>query len=681
MHADDPDAGDPKARTTLDAEALEQSAGLDLAETVGQVPGVTLARGTADAAKPIIRGQQERRLLVLFDGVRHESQKWGPDHATEIDPFSAGEITVVRGAAGARYGPDAIGGVILVEPPPMRAAIGVGGLALATFATNGLRPQGALRVDAVPKALPSLALRVEGNVSRGASLSTPDYVLGNTASEQIHLGASAQLGSERGWLRVSWHRYDLRAGIFYGVTASTPDAFETQRVVERPVGADLWTTSYAIGRPRQEVSHDQVSVRGARAGDFGELALTYAFQLNRRREFEPVRQSVTGPQFDFTLRTHSLDGAYTHPVVRALGAGLRGAVGVQGSVQENVYRGLPLLPNYRSFAAGVFGFERLAWGRVDLEVGARYDRLSRAAFLTELDHEEHLRRGTLDPETCEPGDALTRCPAAYGAGSATIGGVAHAVPDVLDLKLELSTASRFPNIDELYLAGTAPSLPVYAIGAPELGPETSWGGSGTVGLRLPGVEGEASVFGSLVDDYVLFAPLRNPDGSVRFEVTVRGAWPTFDHTAVDALLYGTDGMLTLGPQAVVGLGLSGALVRAQTRDGGDPLVGTPADQLSVEGVVRPGPVGPLHRNELAAGVDWIARQTRVSDADLAPAPEGVVLLRARVSTHVRIRSRELRVGIEGHNLLDAAYRDYTSLLRYTADQPGRDVRLRVSTDL
>ncbi len=44
----------------------------------------------------------------------------GPDslpmEATEIDPFSAGSISVIRGAAGARYGPDAIGGVILVEP-------------------------------------------------------------------------------------------------------------------------------------------------------------------------------------------------------------------------------------------------------------------------------------------------------------------------------------------------------------------------------------------------------------------------------------------------------------------------------------------------------------------------------------------------------------------------------------
>ena len=117
VHTTDPDLADTRARTTLDAAALERAAGDDLAETVAAVPGVRLAGGTSDAAKPIIRGQHERRLLVLYDGVRHESQKWGPDHATEIDPFAAGTISVIRGAAGARYGPDALGGVILVEPP------------------------------------------------------------------------------------------------------------------------------------------------------------------------------------------------------------------------------------------------------------------------------------------------------------------------------------------------------------------------------------------------------------------------------------------------------------------------------------------------------------------------------------------------------------------------------------
>lgn len=40
----------------------------------------------------------------------------------------------------------------------------------------------------------------------------------------------------------------------------------------------------------------------------------------------------------------------------------------------------------------------------------------------------------------------------------------------------------------------------------------------------------------------------------------------------------------------------------------------------------------------------------------------------------------MRIGVTGHNLTNAVYRDYTSLFRYYGDFPGRDVRVRVATD-
>ena len=74
---------------------------------------------------------------------------------------------MIRGAAGARYGPDAMGGVTLVEPPEMRTEEGVGGKALTAFATNGLRPYGAVRLDGVFASAPNLSLRAEGTLLEG----------------------------------------------------------------------------------------------------------------------------------------------------------------------------------------------------------------------------------------------------------------------------------------------------------------------------------------------------------------------------------------------------------------------------------------------------------------------------------------------------------------------------------
>lgn len=681
--AEDPDRVDPRARTTLGAAELERAAGGDLAETVSSVPGVVRAGGTGDTAKPIIRGHQERRLLVLVDGIRHEGQKWGPDHATEVDPFSAGEITVVRGAAGARYGPDAIGGVILVEPPALRTAPGVDGRTLAVFSSDGLRGYGAARVDAVPRSAPALTFRLEGNYGRGGSLSAPDYVLGNTASEQWNAGGALALRGAATTLRVTVHRHALRAGVFYGVRNSTVEEFEANLASEVPVTAHLWERSWTIDRPFQAVQHDMAALHFAAAlPEGGALTASYAFQRNLREEYEQVRESVSGAQYDFTLRTHSIDLLYHAPERDLLGGGLAGGIGAQGIFQENVYRGLPLIPNFRAFGGGIFAFQRLSLARGELELGLRYDLLGRVAFFEESELERHLRRGTLDEERCLDAGELAACAARYGAASASAGFRTPLVPELLELKGELSSASRFPNVDELYLIGTAPTYPVYALGAPDLPVERSWGGSSTLGAELAWVRAEGSVFGSFVQDYVYFAPELNADGSPHYDVTIRGTWPTYAFRPIDAWVYGADGRIELGPDATLGLEALASLVRGQRAGSLEHLVGIPPDRARLSAVLRPGSRGPLREPRARVGVELVARQSRVDpEADFAPPPEGYALLDASVETTLQLRRRALRLGFEASNLLDTAYREYTSLLRYYADQPGRDLRLRVAVDL
>jgi iron complex outermembrane receptor protein len=678
IHSTNPDHKDTRARTTLEEEDLEKSAGDDLAKTISQIAGVRIAGGTADASKPIIRGQQERRLLVLNDGVRHESQKWGSDHATEIDPFSAGSISVIRGAAGARYGPDAIGGVILVEPPAMRTDPGIAGKILTSYNTNGRRPYAALRVDAGSES--GVSTRVEGNATIGATRAAPDYLLGNTASKTWNLGGAMAYDWDGGNVRASWHHHDFKAGVFYGLNHGTPDEFLAQFETDRPVTADVWESSYEIGRPYQEVTHDIGILRTEMDGDWGSIEAIYAFQINLRKEFEHARRDITGPQYDFTLRTHSIDTLYGHPTASFGKGELEGGAGIQGGFQENVYRGWSLIPNFRSFSGGVFAYERLSLKRVDIEAGARADTLTRAAYLRDNDYDAHVRRGTLDTNTCEERDQTARCPADYSATSFSLGTLVHVIPELIDLKLDLSTATRFPNVDELYMLGSAPTFPVYANGHPDLGTETVWNGSFTAGLRTEAIETEASVYGQLVDDYVYFAPELNDSGDPRYDVTIRGTWPSWGYQPVDAKFYGLDGSVNLGPNSPVGLKAVGGLVRAEDRATGDHLIGTPADHLHLELVGRIPPTGTMQKVELHVSTELVASQSRVeSSHDFAPPPPGYTLLGAGIDTEFG-RRQPVRVGVDAHNLLNTAYREYSSLLRYYADQPGRDVRVRVGMD-
>ena len=48
------------------------------------------------------------------------------------------------------------------------------------------------------------------------------------------------------------------------------------------------------------------------------------------------------------------------------------------------------------------------------------------------------------------------------------------VDEHIELKVDLSSASRVPNADEAYMLSSAPTMPVYVYSDPSLGVETTW---------------------------------------------------------------------------------------------------------------------------------------------------------------------------------------------------------------
>jgi iron complex outermembrane recepter protein len=251
------------------------------------------------------------------------------------------------------------------------------------------------------------------------------------------------------------------------------------------------------------------------------------------------------------------------------------------------------------------------------------------------------------------------------------------ITDTLEARLDLSSASRFPNTDELYLDGAAPTAPVYAIGDPRLGVETTWGASPTLGLRLPWIDIETSTYANFIDDYIYYAPALGPDGAPVFDVTIQGAYPRYGYRAIDAWFYGADGGLTFGPEAVVQVIGQASIVRAREADGGF-LVMIPSDRASLTVRLAPRGVGPLRETFAEIGGTTVFRQTRVDpEADFAPPPAGYTLLSAALGAELPVGRDTLTLGLEGENLANARYREYTSLLRYYADEPGREIRARI----
>ncbi|MCW5807863.1 MAG: TonB-dependent receptor [Deltaproteobacteria bacterium] len=670
-----------RSATTVSGAALERSRGKGFTAAIADVPGVAELRSATGVAKPIIRGQFGRRLLLLVDDVRHRAQEWGLEHAPEIDPFIAGAIRVVRGAGGVRYGSDAIGGVVLVDPPDLRREPGTGGEAHLIGAANGRGGTFAGRLQSVLPQLPGISTQLEGSVKRLAAPSAPGYALDNAGVFEWSAGAVVGYRSRRGEYKLSYRHYDADLGVCACLRVHNIADFLAQAQAERPIGADEFRSEFEIDRPRQAVEHDLALARGRwELEKTGSLTATLSFQHDRRREFDVVRMGDTaGAQFNFRLYTVEADAVFEHvPIHLSEHWHLRGAAGVVGNLQVHRYKGLNLIPSYRGAAGGVYATERLVGHDTDFEVGARYDFLDRTASLERIDFLRLVRSEQIALDACsDPAADQVACGSRYHTFTASAGAMRRFAA-TWSVKGELSLASRAPNPDEQYLNGTAPTFPVLGLGKPDIRPETTYGTSVTLAHAGKRVAAEASAFANYIDDYIYFAPAIGPDGKPIFDTLVRGAFPRFITRGVDAMFYGADGGINVavvpGAEApVLELGAQASLVRARNRTDDGYLVFIPADRVRGQVTYRAG------KTSATVSGAYVARQRRFDAiADFVPPPPAYFLLGAEVTTETKMAGQTVRFALEGRNLTNARYRDYTSLMRYFADEPGWQAWLRMS---
>jgi len=672
-----------RSTATISGAALEKSRGKAFTAALADVPGVSELRSATGVAKPIIRGQFGRRLLILVDDVRHRSQDWGLEHAPEIDPFIADKIRVVRGAGGVRYGSDAIGGVVLVDPPEMRRDVGYNGEVHAIGSSNGRGGALAGRLQNVFEGAPKLSTQLEGSIRKLAAPSTPDYPLDNAGLFEWNAGATVSYRRASGEYKLSYRHYDADLGVCSCLRVHNVDDFLAQAQAKEPVGADEFTSDFSIDRPNQKVQHD-LAIARARwdLGKIGTLTSTYSFQHDRRLEFDVVRNSESaGAQFRFRLMTHELDNVFEHaPIHLSEHWHLRGQAGVIATGQLHEYGGLSLIPDFQGIGAGAYAAERLVGHDTDFELGIRYDFLTRSASLARIDFLRLVRSNQLAMDAC--GDASgneVSCGSRFHTFTTTAG-VAHRFGAEWSLKGDLSLASRAPNPDEQYLNGTAPTFPVLGLGKPDIDPETTYSSTLTLAYDGTTLKGEASVYANYIDDYIYFAPAIGPDGLPIFDVLIQGTFPRFVTRGVDSVFYGTDGGIAWSPAPQLELGAQASLVRAKNLDEDAFLVFVPPDRYRASVTWRPPDRWRSPRKSfLNLSGTYVTKQTRFDlAADFVKPPDAYFLLGAELGTETCFGAHTARFALQGANLTNTRYRDYTSLMRYFADEPGWQVWLRMS---
>ncbi len=127
------------------------------------------------------------------------------------------------------------------------------------------------------------------------------------------------------------------------------------------------------------------------------------------------------------------------------------------------------------------------------------------------------------------------------------------------------------------------------------------------------------------------------------------------------------------------LGVSGSLVRARDVENDAFLVFIPPDRAQASLTWRlPDSRAWGLESYVAINGTYVGRQDRFdAQADFTTPPPDNFLLGGEVGATFDVEPYTVRIGLDGSNLLDRRYRDYTSLLRYFTDEPGLQLLLRV----
>lgn len=641
------------AEVQVSAADLEATRGQNLGETLKKLPGVTLLNTGATISKPVIQGLHSNRIAIVNNGVALESQQWGSEHAPEIDPFAAEKISVVKGAAGVRYGVGAMAGAVVLEPAPLRETEGLGGwLSLGGF-SNG---RAGVAAGAADWHLPgkSLTFRLQGTAKRSGNLRAPDYFLGNTGALELNFSALAGWKSAHWKHEISASQFSQRIGILR--SAHVGNLTDLQLAIDSPTPLNNRDEfSYELLRPYQTVQHQTLKYKAVlRLSDRWKLSNQYSFQYNNRREYDVVRSTgsaATKAQVAFRLWSNTLDAALEHLPIR----NWQGGIGVQAVQQTNFVSKGGFIPDYQSFGGGIWAVER--WrkfpGPWEFEIGLRYDFRQTHA--------------TTDGNFVDL-DTIVR----FGNVSGTAGILYHA-GQYWTFSLNTGQAWRPPHVNELFARGVHHGAGTYEEGSPTLLPEKAWNTNLSARFERNRWSAMATFYRNSIRDFIYLDP------SLNTVLTVRGAFPAYYYRqAEQAVLQGFDGNFSI--PLPKGLSVEGAcsLLRGQRKTPNaenqfDWLPLMPADRFQY------GFRWGHKQGYLRLSANTVRRQTRIPEAGLLKAaPNGFTVLNFDAAhTFLIFKDKKpLEIGLTLQNLGNTRYREYLNFFRYYADEPGVNLGLR-----
>lgn len=654
-----------------------------IGELTEEMSGVSVLKTGANISKPIIHGLHSNRVLVINDGVRHAYQVWGLEHAPEIDPSHVDRIEIVKGAGTVKYGPEALGGVILYNTKRPAFDKALNGSFGHAYHTNGRAGTSNFNVG---HGAHRFAWNVGGFGIYQGDLKAPNYNLTNTGRREYGASFNTLLHQKFFDLQVSGSYFNQELGILRGSIVGNLD--DLQRAIDRGEPSPTLDPSYEIQNPKQDTEHGLINSNLSLFLGEHVVNLQYAFQQNIRREFDVRRGELNDrPVIDLELRSQTAEIEWIQPE-RGRWNGSSGIqLFTQNSVNEPGSNPINFVPDYDVLNVGAFTVQSLNFDKSVVELGVRFDyqTLSVADTIRDV--------------------AVYANEVDFSNATFTLG-FRRELNRNWSLFSNIGSAWRPPNVSELYSFGyhfsriqfglwryqVSPRpdrTPPFSIATPlngvfdetdrEVPSEKSYKWVTGLEWKSDKINAEFVFYVNLINDYIFLRP---------FGVTtnVAGTFPYFLYDQTNARFIGSDWDIRYNHTPYLTSELKISYVRATELENNQPFIEIPpfnanyaidylrgrwggglsfnysARQWNAPPVIQP---TDFQQNDVFVDPNQIF--------DFMSAPDGFLLVGARMSFQPGDFKAELKV----NNILNTAYRVYTDRLRYFSEAPGRNITISI----
>ena len=607
-------------------------------------PAAAWASFGPGASRPIIRGFDGDRVLVMEDGIRTgDLSSQSGDHAVTIDPNGLERVEIVRGPATLLYGSNAVGGVVnAITPHESNRESPVPGthgqFSADTGSANGQAGTNASAQHATGR----LLVWAGGGTRRAGDYATPEGTIENSATRLSNGRAGVGYRGDRLFASGGFQIEDGRHGIpFAG--AFEEGGEEELGTREEAVFIELLS--------RRRVGRFDAGMRNLPNGIIDGFRVVFNVIDYQHTELETA-DSVERVGTVFDNRAYVLRAEVNQ---RQTGT-LAGKFGVWSKFRQFVATGEEALaPATDQTALAAFAYEELDFGRYRVQFGARVERNAYTVG-PRAEDSPHGGSGAQDRQAIEPPNVRDRT---FTGASASVG-IQADLGDNVAFVANVTRSYRAPALEELYNFGPHIGNLVFEVGNPDLEREATIGLDLSLRHQSRRFRGSVNAYRYDIDNFVFPAV-----GDVEIDglrvapfLQANSRFVGFEVTA----------SAQLADAVWVNLGLG--MVDAKLTDSNEPLPRIPPlrGQISIDIPYRGFTISPEWT--IAAAQDQVFRNEAATD--------GYSIFNLKASYVWPMQHKVHILSVTAYNLTDQLYRSHTSFIKDLAPEIGRGVKLAYS---